>query len=340
MSTAHPTGADASEVGPLVKNRGPSVGGGGVPQKRHVSPIMAQRMAMFGDQKLADNIGIKKASQRASSPRRAVSPRLRERVNSFDHTDVAADAPIVRGVNDHQLRKGATLGQQPKVPSLGASHPGAQVLLADGPKLALSLPKLHITPPKAAAPMASSSGAQQQLDHQRAWLQQQLAEMSDRGGNLDDDSDMSSVNNEVNPLDRGATRSGGSSDGAHCTSPCTPPTSPRAAARAPPSAPRAPGSGDLLLSRAVRRHLNLGQRDGDGDVGMGDEELGLSESDLDTLSTDSPSWALRSEHGDDASSDAAKGVSQRPPPSASAQLHSAATMSMHSARQHPSHLLR
>ena len=130
---------------------------------------------------------------------------------------------------------------------------------------------------------------------------------SDDTVDVDDDSDMSSVNNEVNPLDRGATRSGGSSDGADCTSPCTPPTSPRAAARAPPSAPRAPGSGDLLLSRAVRRHLNLG-RDGDGDVGMGDEELGLSESDLDTLSTDSPSWALRSEHGDDASSDAAKGA--------------------------------
>ena len=35
------------------------------------------------------------------------------------------------------------------------------------------------------------------------------------------------------------------------------------------------------------------------------------------------------------SSDAAKGVSQRPPPSASAQPHSAATMSMHSARSVP-----
>ena len=90
----------------------PSLGGGGG-GKRHVSPGMAARMAMFnsGDQQQPDSGGRKDASKgsRSGTPRRSVSPRLRERVDSFSRTrdvskeDVSKDAPIVRGVNDAQI---------------------------------------------------------------------------------------------------------------------------------------------------------------------------------------------------------------------------------------------
>ena len=167
------------------------------PAKRGVSAGMASRLAMFGDQRPPDSITRKKASPRASSPRRSVSPRLQARVNSFD--DVRADAPIVRGVNDRPggaKRKPPTWG--PKPPLQGAStHPGAQALLADpAPKptgMALSLPKLQITTPLPAAPAFSSSEAAGpgNVDLQRAWLEQQLEMFTDRGGNLDDESEVS-----------------------------------------------------------------------------------------------------------------------------------------------------
>ena len=112
-------------------------------KSRNVSPGLAARMSMFntGNSDSKPDSSRKGKGSKEGTPRRAVSPRLRERVDSFsrderrDREIVSKEAPIVRGVNDRPaLRKASSVSSPTKMPTLGGGlvGVGARALAGDG----------------------------------------------------------------------------------------------------------------------------------------------------------------------------------------------------------------
>ena len=168
---------------------------------RSVSPGLASRLAVFGggdSSSRTPESSSQKPSSKAS-PRRAISPRLRERVDSFGRRamreeDVTRDAPVVRGVNDRP-RARPWLGQAAQAVSStvaparrrcafelharalerrrrrSSSMSGTGVVPPP-----LSLGGLNKNPMGWNGPAMSATG-NANVDHQRDWLNQQLAEI-------------------------------------------------------------------------------------------------------------------------------------------------------------------
>ena len=165
----------------------------GPSKRRAVSPGLAARMSMFGDANTPNRGKMASPRGRRDSPRRAVSPRLKERVDSFSRglrapNPATMDAPIVRGVNDRPTgstalrnsKVGVGMHHTPasgvKVPSLvGDASRGSSSSVHHGtflPPLSLST---ACTPALTGTERLPSAG-ETNVELQRSWLEQQVRE--------------------------------------------------------------------------------------------------------------------------------------------------------------------